>query len=96
MRVEISQQVADFIRKQSPEPRRRLRKALEELRREKGDIKSLEGPLADYYRLRVYGYRIIFAYELIRGRRCIRCIFAEKRNLIYEVFADLLREFEEE
>lgn len=53
----------------------------------KGDIRSLEGPLDGYCRLRVGGYRIIFAYS---GRASIECIFAERRSIVYEVFAQTL------
>ncbi len=88
MKVEISLQVADFIRHQPPEPRRMLRRALRDLAQEKGDIKALEGPLAEYCRLRVGGYRVVFAYA---KRASIQCLFAERRSIVYEVFAEALR-----
>jgi mRNA-degrading endonuclease RelE of RelBE toxin-antitoxin system len=87
MKVEVSPQVVDFVRRLPPEPRRRLRRALKELAREKGDIKRLEGPLDAYCRLRVDGYRIIVFY----AGRSIQCIFAERRSIVYEVFAAALR-----
>jgi mRNA-degrading endonuclease RelE of RelBE toxin-antitoxin system len=87
MRVELAPQVIDFVRRLPPEPRRRLRRALRALANEKGDIMPLEGPLDGYCRLRVGGYRIIFAYS---GRRAIQCIFAERRSIVYEVFAAAL------
>lgn len=91
MKVEISPQVADFIRKQPPEPRKKLKNALRSLAGEKGDIKPLEGSLENYHRLRVGGYRIIFAYHIRAGKRRIRCLFAERRNIVYEFFAEMLR-----
>jgi mRNA-degrading endonuclease RelE of RelBE toxin-antitoxin system len=87
-RVEISDQVRRFIRSLAPEPRKELRAALRELAHERGDIKHLEGPLKDYFRLRVRDYRIIFQYS--RRRRVIECVFAERRDLIYEVFEKLI------
>ncbi len=76
---------------QAPEPRRALRVALRGLEREQGDIKALEGPLKEYLRLRAGGFRIVFAYaEPEKGRRVIRCLFAEKRSAVYEVFKKLL------
>lgn len=87
-RVEVSEQVAEFVRTQAPEPRKTLRAALRKLEREQGDIQSLEGPLKNYWRVRVGGYRVIFAYH--SGGKTIRCIFAERRSVIYEVFAKLL------
>ena len=61
---------------------------LRELGHERGDIKYLEGPLRDYLRLRVRDFRIIFQYS--RQRRVIECVFAERRDLIYEVFEKLI------
>jgi len=63
---------------------RRLRRALRDLAREKGDLKALEPPLHGYCRLRVGGYRIVFAY----GKRgTIECIFAERRHVVHELLA---------
>ncbi|MBE7485837.1 MAG: hypothetical protein HS104_38430 [Polyangiaceae bacterium] len=87
MKVEVSLQVAEFVRSQPPEGRRQLRQALRALGLGKGDIKALEGPLEGYCRLRVGGYRVVFSYA---GRRTIQCIFAERRSIIYEVFAQVL------
>ena len=88
MRVEISDQVRRFVRSLAPDPRKELRAALRDLARERGDIKHLEGPLKDYMRLRVRDYRIIFQYS--RKRKVIECVFAERRDLIYEVFEKLI------
>ena len=87
MRVRVSAQVAEFVRRQAPEPRRRLRGALRALTREEGDLKPLEGPLQEYYRLRVGSYRVILHYA---SSKTIECIFAERRNVVYEVFAETL------
>lgn len=87
--VEISDQVAAFVRTQAPVPRQALRAALRALAQEQGDIKPLEGPLLNYWRLRVRGYRIIFAYG--SDGRSIRCIFAERRSVVYDVMEELVR-----
>lgn len=92
MKVEVSDQVMAFIKRQAPEPRRRLRLALRKLSGEHGDIRSLEGPLAGYSRLRVGSYRIILAYVTERRKHsCLRCIFAEKRDTVYSVFSEMLK-----
>jgi mRNA-degrading endonuclease RelE of RelBE toxin-antitoxin system len=90
-RVEIDPQVADFIRSLAPEPRQRLRAALHALEQQKGDLRQLESDLAGYVRLRVAGYRVILRFYSEGGRRVIRCVFAEKRALVYELFAEILR-----
>ena len=93
MKVELSEQVVLFVKRQAPEPRRWLRAALRQLTLEQGDIKSLEGPLSGYYRLRVRGYRVIFTYACsVKTNRIIKCVFAERRHVIYEVFAETLRD----
>jgi mRNA-degrading endonuclease RelE of RelBE toxin-antitoxin system len=90
-KIELSEQVVRFVARRAPEPRRMLRDALRGLARERGDICAIEGPLQDYHRLRVGSYRIIFAYKVSGKRRTIQCIYAERRNAVYEVFAQLLK-----
>jgi mRNA-degrading endonuclease RelE of RelBE toxin-antitoxin system len=89
MKVVLSAQVVNFVRRLPPEPRQRLRRALRDLGRERGDVKPLEAPLAGYCRLRVGGYRVVFAY----GKRgSIECIFAEQRSVVYELLLERLRD----
>jgi mRNA-degrading endonuclease RelE of RelBE toxin-antitoxin system len=79
--------VAAFVRTLAPEPRKRIRQALRDLQRGKGDIRSLDGPLQDYARLRVGPYRIILRFG---PSRAVDCVFAERRSIVYEVFADAM------
>ena len=89
MKVVLAAQVVAFVRRLPPEPRQRLRHALRELSRERGDVKALEAPLDGYCRLRVGGYRVVFAY----GKRgSIECIFAEQRSVVYELLLERLRD----
>jgi mRNA interferase RelE/StbE len=87
MKIEIEQQVLDFVGSLAPAPRRLIRESLRKLEQEKGDIRALEGELEAFYRLRVGRYRIIFYYRRERRSRQIRCVYAGHRTLIYEVFA---------
>ena len=87
MTIKPSAQVAEFLRGLSPEPRRQLRVAIRALARNRGDIKALEGGLAGYWRLRVGSYRVI----LWRSATVIECVFAERRSIIYEIFAEEMR-----
>ncbi len=89
MKIEVTEQVQEFIRACPPEPRRKLRDALRKLKQEKGDIKPLEGRLEGYHRLRIDSYRIIFRYDYTGRSRMIRCDFAERRSIIYETFLRL-------
>jgi len=87
-RIEVSDQVRRFVRSLAPDPRKQLRSALRELAHERGNIKPLEGPLKDFFRLRVRDYRIIFQYS--PTGKAVQCVFAERRDLIYEVFEKLM------
>jgi len=89
MKVILAAQVVEFVRRLPPEPKRRLRRALRDLGRSRGDIKPLEAPLEGYCRLRVGGYRIVFAYGT---RDTIECIFAEQRSIVYELLLERLRD----
>jgi mRNA interferase RelE/StbE len=80
-----------FIVRQAPEPRRALREGLRRLAREEGDIKALQGDLEGYHRLRVGNYRVIFCYES-RPQRAIHCLLIERRALVYQVFADMVKD----
>ena len=91
IRVELDPQVADFVRALAPEPRQRLRQGLRGLEHEKGDLKQLEADLAGYARLRVGSYRVLVRFYARGGRRVARCVFAEKRSVVYELFAEILR-----
>lgn len=90
IRVELDPQVANFVRSLAPDPRKRLRERLHGLEQDKGDIRQLEADLAGYARLRVGEYRIIVRYFAEGGQRVARCVFAEKRAVVYELFAEIL------
>ena len=90
-RVELDPQVADFVRSLAPEPRRRLREGLRKLEEEKGDLRQLEADLTGYARLRVGSYRVIIRFYATRAERVARCVYAERRAVVYELFSEILR-----
>ena len=90
-KVELAEQVLNFVRALAPGPRRTLRLGLRGLHAEQGDIKQLEGELAGWCRLRIQSYRVIFRYEMEGRERVARCVFAERRALVYELFADEIK-----
>ncbi len=92
IKVELEEQVVDFIRSLPPEPRRAIRRGLKNLEKEEGDIRALEGELEGFYRLRLLRYRIIFFYHVRGESRTIRCVYAAPRSIVYEVFAQRVRE----
>ena len=92
MKIELEAQVVTFVRSLAPEPRKAVRRAFLRLEQERGDIRPLEGELQNYYRLRVLRYRIIFHYAVVGRKRTIRCVYAAPRSIIYEVFAQKIRD----
>ena len=90
--VRVQDEVLDYLRRISPQPRHALRMAIKALAEEKGDIKSLTDELEGFHRLRVGSQRVIFEYEVINDRRVITCVFAGPRKWIYEVFQSRLLE----
>jgi mRNA-degrading endonuclease RelE of RelBE toxin-antitoxin system len=92
IKVELEQQVVDFIPSLAPQPRQALRHAVRNLEREEGDIRELEGELEGFCRLRVQRYRIIFLYHVRGKQRIIRCVYAAPRNIVYEIFAQQVRD----
>jgi mRNA interferase RelE/StbE len=72
------------MKRLAPEPRLRVRRALNGLASGRGDIRSLEEELEGYCRLRVGKYRIVFRYG-DDGK--ILCVFIETRALVYQLFS---------
>jgi mRNA-degrading endonuclease RelE of RelBE toxin-antitoxin system len=86
MKIELSEQVSTFIARQAPDGRKMLRRSLRQLATEQGDIKQLEERLNGFCRLRIGPFRVIFRYILAKGKRVIRCEFAERRKIVYEAY----------
>ena len=88
--VRVAPQVEQFVKSRAPEPRQALRKAIKGLASEQGDIKALEGKLADWNRLRVSSYRVLYKETAESGVRIINCVYANHRSVVYELFQKLL------
>ncbi len=89
-RVAVAPQVKAFVKSLAPEPRRALTLAIKALARDEGDRKVLEGKLAGYHRLRVTGYRVIYAERAKGGTRILDCLFVERRGVVYRLFLQML------
>ena len=55
-----------------------------------GDIKDLVDELLGYKRLRVGPFRVIYREAFEHGKPVRKCLFAERRNVVYELFAQML------
>ena len=83
--VVIKEELYLFLRRLAPEPRRAMRRALKDLQKERGDIRSLDQALTGYYRLRAGKFRIIFRYK---DENTIDALYAAERGIVYEVFEE--------
>ena len=90
-KVRVSGQVAGFVKSLAPEPRRALRAGIKSLAPGQGDIKNLEGELAGWSRLRVQTYRVVFKEIRKDGQRIVDCVYANRRNVVYDLFKEILR-----
>jgi mRNA-degrading endonuclease RelE of RelBE toxin-antitoxin system len=89
-RVLVGERVKSYLESLSPEPRRKLWRAIKGLSQGKGDIKQLDGRLAPYLRLRVERMRVIYDQRAVKGERRLVCFFAEHRATVYSVLEQLL------
>lgn len=89
-RIKVGGPVEDFLGSLAPAPRRAVRRGLKGLETGRGEVKLLEGRLAGYSRLRVGRVRVIFKAEAVAGERVVFCVYANYRNVVYELFQQLL------
>lgn len=88
IRISASEQVAAWLTALPPQTKHRVRLALRDLAKGRGDIKGLQGPLEGFCRLRIGGIRIIFRQV---SSKEIRLDFAQTRDVVYEIFERLLQ-----
>ena len=88
MRTEVqwSGQVQNFVLSLAPEPKRKLRLAIRALAEDRGDTKPLVDELTGYNRLRVGEFRVIYREAFEKGKAVRKCLFAERRDVVYEIF----------
>ena len=88
--VTIEQQPLEFIRRQPPENRKRLRDALRAVERGIVFPDPLEDPLEGFYKLKVEHFRLILQSVASQAGPGFRVIFAERRKVVYEIFSQIL------
>jgi mRNA-degrading endonuclease RelE of RelBE toxin-antitoxin system len=89
MKISASDQVAAWLTALPPQTKKRVRTALRALAKGKGDIKGLQGDLEGFSRLRIGGIRILHRQVSVRE---IRLEYANTRDVVYEMFRQLLAE----
>ncbi len=88
--VQWSEQVCKFVSSLAPDQKKKLRAGIRGLAEDKGDITDLVDDLIGYKRLRVGMFRVICRESFERGHPVRKCLFAERRNVIYEMFAAMI------
>jgi hypothetical protein len=78
MKVELEQQVVDFVRSLAPKPRQLIRRSLKNLENETGDGRSKVNWRA-FTGCECFGIRIIFFHHVRGKSRTIRCVYAAPR-----------------
>jgi mRNA-degrading endonuclease RelE of RelBE toxin-antitoxin system len=88
--VQWTQQVQHFVAALAPEPKKRLRSAIRGLAQDRGDIKPLVDELTGYQRLRAGDFRVVYREAFEKGIPVRKCLFAERRNVVYEIFRKMV------
>jgi len=92
MKIEVlvKAQPLAFIRRQSPDVRKRLRAAIHAV--ERGDLfpDPLEDELEGFYKLRVENCRLILKHETGGTAPLFKVVFAERRSMVYELFRQII------
>ena len=90
--VTLDDQPRDFIRRQPPEAKRALRDALRAV--ESGQIfpEALGGELDGFYKVKVGVVRMVLEALAGESGPRFRVVFAEKRNVVYVLFSQLIEQ----
>ena len=89
-KIVIEEQVLNFIRRQPPEARRRIREALHEVENDTAYPQPLEDELEGFYKLKIDRIRIILQSESGGEGPVLKAVFAERRSVVYEIFKQIL------
>jgi mRNA-degrading endonuclease RelE of RelBE toxin-antitoxin system len=90
MKVTVEPQPREFIHRQPPETRKRLREALRDLEDGKVFPEPLDDELEGFYKLKVHRHRIIVQSVAGESGPFFRVVFAERRAVVYEMFTQIL------
>jgi mRNA-degrading endonuclease RelE of RelBE toxin-antitoxin system len=90
MKVTLEPQPREFIRRQPPATRQRLREILHQI--EQGEIfpEPLRDELDGFYKVKVNDHRLIVQYAAGDDVPFFRVVFIERRSLVYEMFRQIL------
>jgi mRNA-degrading endonuclease RelE of RelBE toxin-antitoxin system len=92
MKTEVrwSDQVRRFVSALAPDQKKKLRVGLRGLAVDQGDLRVLVDDLTGYQRLRISDFRVIYREDFEQGMRIRNCLFAERRDVVYELFRKMV------
>jgi mRNA-degrading endonuclease RelE of RelBE toxin-antitoxin system len=92
MKIEVlvEAQALAFIRRQTPDARKKLRAAIHAIERGDSFPDPLEDELEGFYKLRVDDYRLILKHESGDNAPFFKIVFAERRSVVYEIFRQII------
>jgi mRNA-degrading endonuclease RelE of RelBE toxin-antitoxin system len=92
MKIEVlvEAQPLAFIRRQSPDARKRLCAAIHAIERGDSFPDPLEDELEGFYKLRVENCRLILQHESGVAAPLFKVVFAERRSVVYEMFRQIV------
>ncbi len=92
MKIEVlvEAQPLAFIRHQSPDARKKLRAAIHAIERGDAFPDPLDDELEGFYKLRVETCRLILKHESGDKAPLFKVVFAERRNVVYEMFRQII------
>ena len=92
MKIEviIEEQPLAFIRRQSPDARKRIRMAIHDIERGAAFPEPLEDELEGFYKVRVENCRLILKHESGGAAPLFKVVFAERRSVVYELFRQII------
>ncbi len=88
--VLVEAQPLAFIRRQSPDVRKRIRAAIHAVERDGLFPDPLEDELEGFYKLRVENCRLILKHETGGTAPLFKVVFAERRSMVYELFRQII------
>ena len=92
MKIEVlvEGRARDFIRRQPPEARKRLRAAIHAITEGAIFPEPSEDELDGFYKVKVNCYRLILQSEPGKAGPRFKIVFAERRKAVYELFSQIL------
>lgn len=90
MRVTVEAQPREFIQRQPPDTRRRLREVIHAIERNEIFPEPLEDELDGFYKVKAERHRIIVQFASDSSGSFFRVVFIERRKVVYELFSQIM------